>query len=103
MAGRRQVWTGLTLLAMSAGLWAVAAGLVEPLGSLEAATLVATSMLISVCLVQLIAVPTLAGRVDPIASAAGTAPPALIWSCNPDTPGRPRPRAPGRGAAACAA
>lgn len=94
------LWTGLTLFAISACLWMPATGLVQPLTPFEAATLVATSMLISQCLVQLIAVPRVVGPADPMAAIGAAAQPVLIWSCDPDTPGRPKPRAPGRGAAA---
>jgi hypothetical protein len=95
---------GLALFALSAGLWGAGAGLIQPLTPFEAATLVATSMLISLCAGQLIAVPLSFGSAaDPVAGAARTAPPVLIWSCDPDTPGRRRPRAPDPSLAARAA
>jgi Family of unknown function (DUF6412) len=102
MAGRRQVWAGLTLFAVSVGLWAVAAGLVEPLSPFEAATLAATSMLVSLWATRSISLPLALNLANPI-EAAGAAPAMLIWSCDPGTPGRPRPRAPSCVAAARAA
>ena len=92
----------MTLFAVSVGLWVVAAGLVEPLSPFEAATLVATSMLVSLWATRCFCLPQALRLANPI-EAAGTAPAMLIWSCDPDTPGRPRPRAPGRVAAARAA
>jgi hypothetical protein len=94
------VRAGLCLLATSLGLWAVVAGLGEPLGPWEAATLVATAMLISLCAARLVVVPLVAGPIDALAQAAGAVPLAPIGLCDPDAPGRPRPRAPGRATAA---
>jgi Family of unknown function (DUF6412) len=98
-------WTGLTRFAISVGLGAMVVGLVPPLGSYDASTaataaiLVATAMLVARQATKLIVVPQIAGPLNPLA-AAGPVPAVLIWSCDPDAPGRPRPRAPGRGSAA---
>jgi hypothetical protein len=100
MAGRRQVGTGITLFLLMFALPAAALGLSRPGGgwqaATEAATLIATALLLAVAAHRMGVVPvagTVTGRMTgPDASAA-----PVLSRLSPDAPGRPeQPRAPGQ-------
>jgi hypothetical protein len=99
MAGRRQVWTGITLFVLTVALTAsqgLGAALSRPTSGWEAVTVVAAALLLAVCARRPRAVPAPApsGRATG-GPAANLAP--VLSRLSPDAPGRPQqPRAPGR-------
>jgi hypothetical protein len=110
MNGRRHSrGGGLTLLVTSLVLAQLSATPLLHFGAATPATalvlygslaLITTAALTAVCLPATINVPAGAARSWAMAQAARTAPTIVIPSSHPDTPGRSRPRAPGRGTAA---
>ena len=99
MAGRRQTWTGFTLFLLTLALPASALALSRSgLGweaGWQAATLVATALLLSVCASRMVVVPTRFATTGRLACPAAIDAPVLT-RLSPNAPGRPeQPRAPG--------
>jgi uncharacterized oligopeptide transporter (OPT) family protein len=103
MAGRRQAWTGITLFVLSLALPASASAsalvlvLSRPAAGMEAATLVATALLLSALAHRMTVVLTPAVVTRPLTGGRAAAAEPVLFRLCPDAPGRPeRPRAPGR-------
>lgn len=90
MTERGQVWTGF-----APSLLTFLATLILPTSGWEAATLVATAIVVSLCAAQRrVIVPRLPVAAGSVVGPAAAAAPVLC-RLGPDAPGRPRPRAPG--------
>ena len=87
MVGRRQIWTGITLVLLSTA---------AP-GGLETVALVATALLVAACVSRSLVVPALSAVALSVADPTARTTPAPT-RLSPDAPGRPQqPRAPARG------
>jgi hypothetical protein len=95
MAGYRQGWTGITLFLLSLALPTSILALSRPPSGWEAATLIATALVLSLCALRArIVVPRLSVAAGSVIGPATSGPPVLSRLA-PDAPGRPLPRAPG--------
>ena len=95
MAGRRQLWTGFTLFLLTLAVPASALVLSRSGTGWEAATLVATALLLSVCASRMVVVPTRFAMTGPLACPDAIHA-AVLTRLSPNAPGRPeQPRAPG--------
>jgi hypothetical protein len=95
MAGRRQVWTGFALLLLTLALPASALAPSRSGTGWEAAALVATALLLSVCASRMVVVPTRFAMTGPLAC-PDVLHAAVLTRFSPNAPGRPeQPRAPG--------
>ncbi|HST85671.1 MAG TPA: hypothetical protein VLL08_28290 [Kineosporiaceae bacterium] len=96
MAGRRQVWAGITLFLLTLALPTSMLALSRLPNGWEAATLIATAILLSLCAqrarIVVLRLSTAAGSVI----GPATSGPPVLSRLAPDAPGRPMPRAPGR-------
>ena len=94
MARRRQVWAGFALFLLLALPTSMLALSRLPSGW-EAATLIATAILLSLCVkrarITVLRLSTAAGSVI----GPATSGPPVLCRLAPDAPGRPMPRAPG--------
>ena len=101
MARRRQLLAGITLLLLALAQPMSAIVLSRPTGGWEAATLLATALLLSaVCASRAIVVHRLSAVAQSVTGPAADPTPATA-RLSPDIPGRPQqPRAPGRGSLA---
>jgi hypothetical protein len=102
MAGRRQVGAWITRLLLSLAVGALGwvtllAAPVPPVAGV--ASLAAAALLLSLYAIRAVTVPRLCGRTASVTDPAARPMPVLL-RLSPDAPGRPRPRAPGRAAAA---
>jgi hypothetical protein len=99
MAGRRQVWTWivlsqLPLALLTLALPAVARSAARPGGGWQAATLVATALLLAVCARRMVVIPT-ASTLTGLMTGADAIVPPVLSRLSPAAPGRPeQPRAP---------
>jgi hypothetical protein len=96
MTGRRQLWTGIALFLLSFAVPALVVAPIRPGAGLEAATLVATALLLTLCASRALLVPVLASAAPSVTGPTATTA-AVPTRLTPDAPGRPRqPRAPNR-------
>jgi hypothetical protein len=101
MTGRRQPWTRPALFVTAFVVSVLALGPAEPQAAvaLGAASLIATAMLLALSTAQFILIAQAPGGAHPTVSTGVAESAVLIRSAHPDSPGRARPRAPGRGRA----
>ena len=85
----------MSLFLLTFALPVTALGSSRPAAGWEAATLVATALLLAVCATRAVVVPTLSAVSRAVSGPAASGTPMLFW-LSPDAPGRPeQPRAPG--------
>jgi hypothetical protein len=101
MTGPRQLRTGITLLLLSLVVPMSALVLSRPTAGWEAATLVATALLVAVCARRTVVVPRLSAVARAVTGPSASDLLLAAARLSPDAPGRPeQPRAPGRAAVA---